>query len=123
MLDKGWPRLLRTWTNAGLLKETLVVAIMNSVAVRKGNQHPAIATAPMAAITGPIVTPPSLRAPELRGYVHGQLTRRATAESRCIRPNCSPRCPAFGIDPKRSLITMKNPRELVKAKAVTKLFA
>ena len=128
MLDQGLAALSPTWTNAGCSRKlSWLRSASSGAARRKGSALPATATAPMAAITGPIATPRLSPAPALNA---------AMSTANPIRPAAAPpRIPihpmellatiyhAFGIDPDTIVYNhLKQPRELVKAKAVTKLF-
>ena len=100
----------------------------SAAARRRASAPPATATAPTAATTGRTATPPSSPAPaSSRGYVHGKSDKTGSA------PLADPVHPgellatiyhAFGIDPDTIVYNHLNqPRELVKAEAVTRFFA
>ena len=129
MLDTGFAALIEDLDSRGLLKETLVVAVGefgrspekglstsgNSNSADGRDHWPYCYT---ACIAGAGIK---------RGYVHGKSDKTGSS------PTEDPVHPmellatiyhAFGIDPETIVYNhLKQPRELVKAKAVTKLFA
>ena len=118
-----------TWTSAACSTRRWSWPSASSAAARRRASAPrATATAPTAAITGRTATPPSWPAPaSSRGYVHGKSDKTGSA------PLEDPVHPgellatiyhAFGIDPATIVYNHLNqPRELVKAEAVTRFFA
>ena len=95
---------------------------------RRASAPRATATAPTAATTGRIATRPSSPAPGIRrGNVHGKSDKTGSAPlSDPVHPGelLASIYHAFGIDPATIVFNHLNqPRELVKAEAVTRLFA
>ena len=129
MLDKGLSGLITDLDRRGLLDETLVVAVgefgrsPNKGVSTSGNSNTADGRDHWPYCYTGVVTGAGIR----RGYVHGKSDKTGSA------PIDSPVHPgellatiyhAFGIDPATIVYNHLNqPRELVKAEAVTKLFA
>jgi len=129
MLDTGLSALFEDLDSRGLLAETLVVAIgefgrspQKGVST-SGNGNSADGRDHWPYCYTSVIGGAGIK----RGYVHGQSDKTASA------PVDDPVHPAellatiyhsFGIDPETIVMNHLNqPRELVKAKAVTKLFA
>src|SRR5437763_11650785 len=129
MLDKGLAAFIADMDERGLLKETLVVAIgefgrspQKGVST-SGNQNSADGRDHWPYCYTSIVAGAGTK----RGYVHGKSDKTGSS------PKADPVHPgellatiyhAFGIDPDTIVYNhLKQPRELVKAKAVTTLFA
>jgi hypothetical protein len=129
MLDKGLSAFIADMDDRGLLKETLVVAIgefgrspQKGVST-SGNANSADGRDHWPYCYTSIIAGAGIK----RGYVHGKSDKTGSS------PLEDPVHPmemlatmyhAFGIDPETIVFNhLKQPRELVKAKAVTKLFA
>ena len=129
MLDTGLSALFEDLDSRGLLSETLVVAIgefgrspQKGVST-SGNGNSADGRDHWPYCYTSVIGGAGIK----RGYVHGQSDKTGSA------PVEDPVHPAellatiyhsFGIDPETIVMNHLNqPRELVKAKAVTKLFA
>jgi len=129
MLDKGLAAFIADMDDRGLLKETLVVAVgefgrspQKGVST-SGNVNSADGRDHWPYCYTSIIAGAGAR----RGYVHGKSDRTGSS------PAEDPVHPmellasiyhAFGIEPETIVYNhLKQPRELVKAKAVTKLFA
>ncbi len=129
MLDQGLAALLADMDERGLLKETLVVAIgefgrspLKGVST-SGNSNTADGRDHWPYCYTSMIAGAGIK----RGYVHGKSDKTGSS------PTEDPVHPtellatiyhAFGIDPETIVYNhLKQPRELVKAKAVTKLFA
>jgi len=129
MLDKGLSAFIADMDDRGLLKETLVVAIgefgrspQKGVST-SGNANSADGRDHWPYCYTSIIAGAGVK----RGYVHGKSDKTGSS------PLEDPVHPmemlatmyhAFGIDPETIVFNhLKQPRELVKAKAVTKLFA
>ena len=129
MLDRGLAAFLTDMDERGLLKETLVVAIGEFGRSPKrgvstsGNTNSDDGRDHWPYCYTSIIAGAGIK----RGYVHGQSDKTGSS------PSAEPVHPmemlatmyhAFGIDPDTIVFNhLKQPRELVKAKAVTKLFA
>jgi len=129
MLDKGLAAFIADMDDRGLLKETLVVAVgefgrspqkgvstSGNVNSADGRDHwPYCYTSVIAG------------AGVKRGYVHGKSDKTGSSPAEePVHPTelLATMYHAFGIDPETIVYNhLKQPRELVKAKAVTKLFA
>jgi hypothetical protein len=129
MLDKGLAAFIADMDDRGLLKETLVVAVgefgrspqkgvstSGNVNSADGRDHwPYCYTSVIAG------------AGVKRGYVHGKSDKTGSSPAEePVHPMelLATMYHAFGIDPETIVYNhLKQPRELVKAKAVTKLFA
>ena len=129
MLDRGLAAFIGDMDERGLLKDTLVVAIgefgrspqkgvstSGNVNSADGRDHwPYCYTSIMAG------------AGTKRGYVHGKSDKTGSSPAEePVHPTelLATMYHAFGIDPETIVYNhLKQPRELVKAKAVTKLFA
>jgi hypothetical protein len=129
MLDQGLAAFFEDMDQRGLLKETLVVAIgefgrspQKGVST-SGNTNSADGRDHWPYCYTSIIAGAGIK----RGYVHGKSDKTGSS------PAEDPVHPmellatiyhAFGIDPETIVYNhLKQPRELVKAKAVTKLFA
>jgi len=129
MLDTGLSAFFSDMDERGLLKETLVVVIgefgrspLKGVST-SGNTNSADGRDHWPYCYTSIIAGAGVK----RGYVHGKSDKTASS------PTEDPVHPtellasiyhAFGIDPETIVYNhLKQPRELVKAKAVTKLFA
>jgi len=129
MLDQGLSAFFADMDSRGLLKETLVVAIgefgrspLKGVST-SGNVNSADGRDHWPYCYTSIIGGAGIK----RGYVHGKSDKTGSS------PTEDPVHPmeilatmyhAFGIDPETIVYNhLKQPRELVKAKAVTKLFA
>ena len=129
MLDQGLAAFFADMDERGLLKETLVVAIgefgrspLKGVST-SGNTNSADGRDHWPYCYTSIMAGAGVK----RGYVHGKSDKTGSS------PTEDPVHPtellasvyhAFGIDPETIVYNhLKQPRELVKAKAVTKLFA
>jgi hypothetical protein len=129
MLDKGLSAFIADMDDRGLLKETLVVAIgefgrspQKGVST-SGNQNSADGRDHWPYCYTSVLAGAGIK----RGYVHGKSDKTGSS------PTEEPVHPmeilatmyhAFGIEPETIVYNhLKQPRELVKAKAVTKLFA
>jgi hypothetical protein len=129
MLDKGLATFIDDMDQRGLLKETLVVAIgefgrspQRGVST-SGNVNSADGRDHWPYCYTSVVAGAGIK----RGYVHGKSDKTGSS------PVEDPVHPmeilatmyhAFGIEPETIVLNhLKQPRELVKAKAVTKLFA
>ncbi len=129
MLDQGLPRFFDDLDQRGLLDETLVVAIGEfGRSPREGRQHlrqrqQRRRPRPLAVLLHRASSP----APASSAATStASPTRPAPSpwRTRCIPPNSWPRSTTLGIDPDTIVYNHLNqPRELVKAKAVTELFA
>jgi len=129
MLDQGLSALFEDLDQRGLLSETLVVALgefgrsPERGVSTSGNNNSADGRDHWPYCYTALIAGAGIR----RGYVHGESDKTASA------PKSDPVHPtellatiyhAFGIDPETIVYNHLNqPRELVKAKAVTKLFA
>ncbi len=128
MLDKGLAAFFADMDERGLLKETLVVAIgefgrspQKGIST-SGNSNSADGRDHWPYCYTSIIAGAGIK----RGYVHGKSDKTGSS------PTEDPVHPtellatvyhAFGIDPETIVYNqLKQPRELVKAKAVTKLF-
>ena len=129
MLDQGLSALFEDLDQRGLLSETLVVCLgefgrsPERGVSTSGNNNSADGRDHWPYCYTSIIGGAGIK----RGYVHGESDKTASA------PKSDPVHPtellatiyhAFGIDPETIVYNHLNqPRELVKAKAVTKLFA
>ena len=129
MLDQGLSALFEDLDQRGLLAETLVVALgefgrsPERGVSTSGNNNSADGRDHWPYCYTALIAGAGIR----RGYVHGESDQTASA------PKSDPVHPtellatiyhAFGIDPETIVYNHLNqPRELVKARAVTKLFA
>jgi uncharacterized protein (DUF1501 family) len=129
MLDKGLAALFADLDSRGLLKETLVVVIgefgrspQKGVST-SGNQNSADGRDHWPYCYTSIVAGAGIK----RGYVHGKSDKTGSSPTEDpVHPTeiLATMYHAFGIDPETIVFNhLKQPRELVKAKAVTKLFA
>jgi hypothetical protein len=129
MLDKGLAAFIADMDDRGLLKETLVVAIgefgrspQKGVST-SGNQNSADGRDHWPYCYTSVVAGAGIK----RGYVHGKSDKTGSSPSEDpVHPMelLATMYHAFGIDPETIVYNhLKQPRELVKAKAVTKLFA
>lgn len=129
MFDTGLSALLQDMDQRGLLEETLVVAIgefgrspQRGVSTSGNNNDPGGRDHWPYCYTGLIAG-----AGTRRGYVHGQSDKTASAPlENPVHPGqlLATIYHAFGIEPETMVMNHLNqPRELVKAQAVTDLFA
>jgi hypothetical protein len=129
MLDKGLSAFIADMDDRGLLKETLVLAIgefgrspQKGVST-SGNQNSADGRDHWPYCYTSIVAGAGIK----RGYVHGKSDKTGSSPSEePVHPMemLATLYHAFGIEPETIVYNhLKQPRELVKAKAVTKLFA
>ncbi len=129
MLDKGLSAFIADMDERGLLKETLVVAVgefgrspQKGVST-SGNVNSADGRDHWPYCYTSIIAGAGIR----RGYVHGKSDKTGSSPSEDpVHPMelLATMYHAFGIDPETIVYNhLKQPRELVKAKAVTKLFA
>ncbi len=129
MLDKGLAAFIADMDEHGLLKDTLVVAIgefgrspQKGVST-SGNVNSADGRDHWPYCYTSVVAGAGIK----RGYVHGKSDKTGSSPSEDpVHPTelLATMYHAFGIDPETIVYNhLKQPRELVKAKAVTKLFA
>ncbi|MDB6059713.1 MAG: hypothetical protein JWO95_3557 [Verrucomicrobiales bacterium] len=129
MLDKGLAAFFADMDSRGLLKETLVVVIgefgrspQKGIST-SGNQNSADGRDHWPYCYTSIVAGAGIK----RGYVHGKSDKTGSSPTEDpVHPTemLATMYHAFGIDPETIVYNhLKQPRELVKAKAVTKLFA
>jgi hypothetical protein len=129
MLDKGLAAFFADMDERGLLKDTLVVAIgefgrspQKGVST-SGNVNSADGRDHWPYCYTSIIAGAGIR----RGYVHGKSDKTGSSPAEDpVHPTemLATMYHAFGIDPETIVYNhLKQPRELVKAKAVTKLFA
>jgi Protein of unknown function (DUF1501) len=129
MLDKGLAAFIADMDDRGLLKETLVVAIgefgrspQKGVST-SGNINSADGRDHWPYCYTSVVAGAGIK----RGYVHGKSDKTGSSPAEePVHPTelLATMYHAFGIDPETIVYNhLKQPRELVKAKAVTKLFA
>jgi len=129
MLDKGLSAFIADMDERGLLKDTLVVAIgefgrspQKGIST-SGNVNSADGRDHWPYCYTSIVAGAGIK----RGYVHGKSDKTGSSPSEDpVHPTelLATMYHAFGIDPETIVYNhLKQPRELVKAKAVTKLFA
>src|SRR5947199_451764 len=129
MLDKGLSGLLTDLERRGLLDETLVVAVgefgrspQKGVST-SGNVNSADGRDHWPYCYTSVVAGAGIK----RGYVHGKSDKTGSSPAEePVHPTelLATMYHAFGIDPETIVYNhLKQPRELVKAKAVTKLFA
>jgi uncharacterized protein (DUF1501 family) len=128
MLDQGLAAFIADMDECGLLKETLVVAIgefgrspLKGVST-SGNTNSADGRDHWPYCYTSVIAGAGIK----RGYVHGKSDKTGSS------PTEDPVHPtellatvyhAFGIDPETIVLNqLKQPRELVKAKPITKLF-
>ncbi len=129
MLDQGLSGLLTDLDQRGMLAGDAWwwPSASSAAARRRGSAPRATATAPTAATTGPIATPAVVAGAGIkRGHVHGKSDKTgSTPLSDPVHPGelLATIYHAFGIDPATMVLNHLNqPRELVKAEAVTRLF-
>jgi hypothetical protein len=129
MLDQGLSALFDDLDASGLLDETLVVALGEfGRSPKKASPPPATTTAPTVATTGLTATPPSSVA-RASSAVTSTANPTPPAPRRpktpCIRWNFSPPSTTASASIPKPIVYnhLNQPRELVKAKPVTKLFA
>ncbi len=129
MLDQGLSAFIADMDERGLLKDTLVVAIgefgrspQKGIST-SGNVNSADGRDHWPYCYTSIVAGAGIK----RGYVHGKSDKTGSSPSEDpVHPTelLATMYHAFGIDPETIVYNhLKQPRELVKAKAVTKLFA
>ncbi len=129
MLDQGLAAFFADMDSRGLLKETLVVVIgefgrspVKGVST-SGNGNSADGRDHWPYCYTSIIAGAGTR----RGYVHGKSDKTGSSPTEDpVHPTeiLASMYHAFGIDPETIVYNhLKQPRELVKAKAVTKLFA
>lgn len=129
MLDKGLAAFIADMDERGLLKDTLVVAIgefgrspQKGVST-SGNVNSADGRDHWPYCYTSVVAGAGIK----RGYVHGKSDKTGSSPAEDpVHPTelLATMYHAFGIDPETIVYNhLKQPRELVKAKAVTKLFA
>ena len=129
MLDQGLAAFIADMDERGLLKDTLVVAIgefgrspQKGVST-SGNVNSADGRDHWPYCYTSIVAGAGIK----RGYVHGKSDKTGSSPAEDpVHPTelLATMYHAFGIDPETIVYNhLKQPRELVKAKAVTKLFA
>ncbi|MSU59686.1 MAG: DUF1501 domain-containing protein [Pedosphaera sp.] len=129
MLDKGLAAFIADMDERGLLKETLVVAIgefgrspQKGVST-SGNSNTADGRDHWPYCYTSVIAGAGIK----RGYVHGKSDKTGSSPAEDpVHPTelLATMYHAFGIDPETIVYNhLKQPRELVKAKAVTKLFA
>ena len=129
MLDKGLAAFFADMDSRGLLKETLVIVIgefgrspQKGVST-SGNGNSADGRDHWPYCYTSIVAGAGTK----RGYVHGKSDKTGSSPTEDpVHPTeiLATMYHAFGIDPETIVLNhLKQPRELVKAKAVTKLFA
>jgi hypothetical protein len=129
MLDRGLAAFIDDMDQRGLLSETLVVAIGEFGRSPKkgvstsGNVNSADGRDHWPYCYTSVVAGAGIK----RGYVHGKSDKTGSSPSEePVHPTelLATMYHAFGIDPDTIVYNhLKQPRELVKAKAVTKLFA
>ena len=128
MLDKGLAAFFADMDERGLLKETLVVAVgefgrspQRGIST-SGNANSADGRDHWPYCYTSIIAGAGVK----RGYVHGKSDKTGSSPSdEPVHPTelLASMYHAFGIDPDTIVYNhLKQPRELVKAKAVTKLF-
>jgi uncharacterized protein (DUF1501 family) len=128
MLDQGLSALFEDLDQRGLLGETLVVALgefgrsPERGVSTSGNTNSADGRDHWPYCYSSIIAGAGIR----RGYVHGESDKTASSPAKDpVHPTelLATIYHAFGIDPETIVYNHLNqPRELVKAKAVTKLF-
>jgi uncharacterized protein (DUF1501 family) len=129
MLEKGLAAFMADMDDRGLLKETLVVAIgefgrspQKGVST-SGNNNSADGRDHWPYCYTSVIAGAGVK----RGYVHGKSDKTGSSPAEePIHPTelLATMYHAFGIDPETIVYNhLKQPRELVKAKAETKLFA
>jgi len=129
MLDQGLATFFEDMDERGLLKETLVVVIgefgrspQKGVST-SGNSNSADGRDHWPYCYTSIIAGAGIK----RGYVHGKSDKTGSSPAEDpVHPTeiLATMYHAFGIDPETIVYNhLKQPRELVKAKAVTKLFA
>ncbi len=129
MLDNGLSTFIADMDERGLLKDTLVVAIgefgrspQKGVST-SGNTNSADGRDHWPYCYSSIIAGAGIK----RGYVHGKSDKTGSSPTEDpVHPTelLATMYHAFGIDPETIVYNhLKQPRELVKAKAVTKLFA
>jgi hypothetical protein len=129
MLDHGLATFIADMDERGLLKDTLVVAIgefgrspQKGIST-SGNANSADGRDHWPYCYTSVVAGAGIK----RGYVHGKSDKTGSSPSEePVHPTelLATMYHAFGIDPETIVYNhLKQPRELVKAKAVTKLFA
>jgi len=129
MLDNGLSAFIADMDERGLLKDTLVVAIgefgrspQKGVST-SGNTNSADGRDHWPYCYSSIIAGAGIK----RGYVHGKSDKTGSSPTEDpVHPTelLATMYHAFGIDPETIVYNhLKQPRELVKAKAVTKLFA
>jgi uncharacterized protein (DUF1501 family) len=128
MLDQGLSALFEDLDQRGLLSETLVVALgefgrsPERGVSTSGNNNSADGRDHWPYCYTSIVAGAGIK----RGYVHGESDKTASSPAKDpVHPTelLATMYHAFGIDPETIVYNHLNqPRELVKAKAVTKLF-
>ena len=129
MLDQGLAAFIADMDERGLLKETLVVAIgefgrspQKGVST-SGNSNTADGRDHWPYCYTSVIAGAGIK----RGYVHGKSDKTGSSPTEePVHPTelLATMYHAFGIDPETIVYNhLKQPRELVKAKAVTKLFA
>jgi len=129
MLDKGLAAFIADMDERGLLKETLVVAIGEfGRSPQKGISTSGNSNSSDGRDHWPYCyTSVVAGAGSKRGYVHGKTDKTGSSPAEePVHPTelLATMYHAFGIDPETIVYNhLKQPRELVKAKAVTKLFA
>src|ERR1041384_4281854 len=129
MLDKGAATFIDDMNQRGLLKDTLVVTIAAFGRIRQkgvspsGNVNSADGRARWPYCYTSVVAGAGIK----RGYVHGKSDKTGSSPAEDpVHPTelLATMYHAFGIEPETIVYNhLKQPRELVKAKAVTKLFA
>lgn len=129
MLDQGLSALFEDLDQRGLLSETLVVALgefgrsPERGVSTSGNTNSADGRDHWPYCYTSIIAGAGIK----RGYVHGESDKTASSPAKDpVHPTelLATMYHAFGIDPETIVYNHLNqPRELVKAKAVTKLFA
>jgi uncharacterized protein (DUF1501 family) len=129
MLDQGLSALFEDLDQRGLLDETLVVALgefgrsPERGVSTSGNNNSADGRDHWPYCYTSIIAGAGIK----RGYVHGESDKTASSPAKDpVHPTelLATIYHAFGIDPETIVYNHLNqPRELVKAKAVTKLFA
>ena len=128
MLDRGLAGFIADMDERGLLKETLVVAIgefgrspQKGVST-SGNQNSADGRDHWPYCYTSVIAGAGIK----RGYVHGKSDKTGSSPAEePVHPTeiLATLYHAFGIEPETIVYNhLKQPRELVKAKAVTKLF-
>lgn len=129
MLDKGLAAFFADMDSRGLLKETLVVCIgefgrspQKGIST-SGNSNSADGRDHWPYCYTSIIAGAGIK----RGYVHGKSDKTGSSPTEDpVHPTeiLATMYHAFGIEPETIVYNhLKQPRELVKAKAVTKLFA